>query len=118
MRKDYRKCVNLTWLYSIDDQSSSHYTNIIFFTIYYRQLKPNERFSLKVGNDYVDTENWQSEDVDKERLPIGYVLGGRRKKGEMSKILTGLIPNEKYAFFVKEVTLGESRYSRIQVIHI
>ena len=84
VRKDYRKCVKLTWSYNIDDQSSSHYKNIIFFTIYYRKLKPNERFNMWVGNDYVDTENWQSEDVDKGSLPLDLVLlAGAKKKGQL-----------------------------------
>ena len=65
--KHYRKCINITWFYHIDSAASSHYKNIIFFTIFYRRLKPNEQFNLRRGNDYVDTEHWSSEDVPKER---------------------------------------------------
>ena len=89
--------MKLTWSYKIDDQSSSHYKNIIFFTIYYRKLKRGEKITLWVGNDYVDTENWESEDVDKGSLPIGVVLmAGAIKKGWFAFVFTYLDTGSRY----------------------
>ena len=111
-----KKCVKVIWNFEID----AHYQNIIFFTIYYRRLAEDEDMKLRVGNDYMDTEKWQSVDV-----PKGNFLDVSKRNSDVSndvgehfKIIADVVPHGRYAFYLKEVALGKNRFSKIHILRI
>lgn len=111
-----RKCVSVEWRFELN----ANYRNIIFFTIYYRRLKEDEELTINIGNDYLDTEGWESIEKKKPKYinVEKYKDKNGNEMGKLSTIISDVVPHGKYAFFLKEEATGKNRYSKIHIIRI
>ena len=82
-------------------------------------MKEDEEFNHIVGSDYIDTENWESVEVNKGKfINIQQNAGQTKDAGNITKIVQNVVPNGKYAFYLKEVGVGKNRFSKIHFLRI